>query len=71
LVLALAEYRYVFCGNCGHDLNETMASENEFAYKATGPWLCWACQAIGRARERYIEQHPHVVNPDRWQVEKR
>jgi hypothetical protein len=71
LMLALAEGRLLFCPDCGGDRDETMDPKNEFAYKAIGPWLCWGCQAIGRAYDKYVESHPKVTNPNRWTLEKR
>jgi len=71
LMLALAEYRLQFCDGCGGALDETCNIENEFAYVAKGPWLCWGCEAVGVARNRYTETHPKVQRPDRWVLEKR
>lgn len=71
LMLALEEYRLLYCDGCGGSLEETMNPENEFAYTAKGPWLCWGCQAVGRARDRFVETHPNATRPDRWMLEKR
>jgi hypothetical protein len=71
LMLALAEYRLQFCPDCGGELDETMKPENEFAYTAIGPWLCWGCQAVGRARDNYNDAHPRATNPNRWILKKK
>jgi hypothetical protein len=70
-MLALAVYRTLHCDNCGGELEETMKAENEFAFKAVGPWLCWGCETVGKARNGYMESHPHAQRPDRWVLEKR
>ena len=70
-MLALDVYRTLHCGNCGGELEETMKMENEYAFKATGPWMCWGCETVGTARARYMETHPKAHRPDRWFLEKR
>lgn len=71
LVLALAVYKLMYCDGCGGELTETMKIENEFSFKAVGPWLCWGCETVGRARGTYMETHPKAQHPDRWTLEKR
>lgn len=71
LMIALYMLEKQTCPGCGGDLNETMKVENEFEYMVTGPYLCWGCQAMGRARDRFTETHPHAHFPDRWVLKKR
>lgn len=71
LMLALATYRLMYCEGCGGPLEETMDIENEFSYEAVGPWLCWGCETVGKARVQYMESHPKAQHPDRWSLKKR
>jgi len=69
-MLALAEYREMYCSGCGGELEKTMHIDNEFAYTAT-PWVCWGCKAIDKGVSRYQESHPNARPPGRWSLEKR
>lgn len=70
-MLALAEYRATRCDGCGEPLEESTHRDNEFVYTAVGPYNCWSCEAVGAARDRYVETHPKAQRPNRWKVERK
>jgi len=54
LATALQEIEAGACSGCGHDREESMAPEGEFAYD-TEILRCHACAARSKALEKYAE----------------
>lgn len=69
-MLALAQLRRDECEGCGGYLPETTDRANEGRYDALGPFLCYSCEALGRARDGFAEgrKNSPVHNMSRWSM---
>jgi hypothetical protein len=72
-MLALARYRTEMCDGCGGHLPETTDPGSDGRYHVTGPFLCYRCEAIGIARQAFVDARTDkktgkvsVVAPNRW-----
>lgn len=70
----MAEWESRRC-ECGGDITETTAAENEFAYEVETPTYCRKCQVLAAATERAHKEpkdggyhHPSAL---RWHVKHR
>lgn len=72
-MLALAQIRDETCDGCGGHLPETTVKANEPLYEALGPFLCYSCEALGRARAGFAEKRAKnpVHNMNRWLIRMR
>jgi uncharacterized protein with PIN domain len=60
-MLALAAYRKTRCPNCGGDLGETTAAENEDRYLHEPPLQCFRCVGLARSAEAWKDRdHAHT-----------
>lgn len=69
-MLALAAWRDTRCGQCGGDLVETTADENDGspghgAYIPLHPVRCYRCTALAESEDGYKDpektRHPHAL----------
>ena len=70
LILGLALKRREECDGCGGYLPETTSPANEPLYEASGPFICYSCEALGRARAGVAERRAKnpLHNMNRWSV---